>query len=126
MDDEERLQHFGVLGMHWGVHRGVRLLAKSMGKSHKNISVEEAKQFRNDIKQYKKSGTMGDYVTNPNTGITQVTQWYNSKNEKVGQKYVDAVWTEAYREQVVKSLLGTSIVIAGASVAGILLSKLNS
>lgn len=106
-----------------GKKRQAKLDARDKASLEKRIAKNEAKlqaksdrkQFRADVKETKKRGLLGDYKIDAKTGQMKVTQFYNSKSEKIGMEYAQHVMHQARKEQTLSSLAGTSAVIAGAT-----------
>lgn len=84
----------------------------------------EHKKFRADVKQAKRKGLTTDFHLDPDNGSVHIDQVYDSNNQKIGKEYVNKVMTQATREKGISMLIGTVGVIAGANIAGALLSKM--
>lgn len=83
----------------------------------------EKKSFKDDVKTFKTKGLKFDTEHVEQIGADIVSQWYNSKGQKVGQEYVNKVMKQAEKEQVVKQLAGTAAVIIGTRIAAEMLIK---
>lgn len=87
---------------------GVKQIAKKISdssKKDKTIGREDSKrQFKKDVKYSKKMGGLeADFVYDPKTNIMETTQWYNSKNQKIGQDYAMRVLAEVGRQRMSKN-----------------------
>ena len=61
MDDEEKLQHFGILGMHWGIHKPSQATIETLKKVTKSKTgkkiVKLIKTEQNIVKKGKEKTT---------------------------------------------------------------------
>lgn len=92
------LCHYGVKGMRWGVQR------------------HSKKQFKRDVRYARKHGLEGDYEYDPGTGELKVTQWYNSKRQKISEAYAKKVLSEATGRMSYKQTPITSAAKKGKSM----------
>ena len=74
----------------------------------------DRKQFRRDVKDYKKRGILGDY---------EITQFRNSNGQKVGREYAEKVMRQGNREKAISTIIGSTAAIAGVAVASRLLNN---
>ena len=81
----------------------------------------EKKQFKADVKDFKKNGFEIDYEINTKTGEFTVTQYYNSQKRKLGKEYAERVIAQAQKENV-RNVYGTTAAILGATVVSSMLS----
>lgn len=96
-------------------------------KSKRQEQKQAKKDFKRDVKDAKKQGVLGDYEIDKRTGELTVSQFYNSKGEKVGQEYAQRVMHQAAKEKrTSKTLVGTAAVIAGAAAVAAVVGVRNS
>ena len=99
----DELNHHGVKGMRWGVRRSKTQLAKLTKRNRDDISDEEAKDFRKDVKRYKRNSD------SPSMRL----KLYKKANSKYGKAYADAVMKKSMRDRAISTLAGTATVAAG-------------
>lgn len=88
MSDEEMLQHYGILGMKWGVRRTPAQLARANGRAGKTESSDEIKK-------------MSDSELRSKTNRLQMEKQYKqltSSEISVGRKFVQDVLTNAAKQ----------------------------
>lgn len=90
------LYHYGVPGMKWGKRKAQDIGADDYKASKIKKRLAD-KQFRQDVKVARKYGLEGDYELDTRTGEMRVTQWYNSKHQKIGEAYAKKVLDAASR-----------------------------
>ena len=79
----------------------------------------DKKSFKADVKDFKKNGFGVDYEIDQ-IGQFKVTEYYNSRQEKLGKDYAERVLAQARKDNA-RVTLGTTAAVLGASVvAGIL------
>ncbi len=123
--NSDELMHFGKKGMHWGVRKGRRQLSKNTGRDKKSISNQEALDYRKDVKGLN-SGKQGrglKFETSINSNGQRDIQWRNSKNQKIGKEYADAVIKQSGKDEVNKLKAGTAVVAGLAAASAILYAK---
>lgn len=99
----DELKHHGIKGMKWGVRRSRAQLARLSGRNKDDISDNEAKTFKKDVKRY------SSLTKSPSM---RVKTYYKHKNEK-GKTYAEAVVKQSLRNQRIKSIAGLATVTIG-------------
>lgn len=84
----------------------------------------EKKQFRKDVKDYKKNGIFVDFEVDGKTGSKTIKQFTNSKGEKIGREYAEKVMRIGNRERNVSVIAKTTAVLVGASVVSAMLGRI--
>lgn len=77
--------------------------------------------FKADVKDFKKRGFEIDYEIDLGTGEFKVSQYYNSRGEKIGRDYAEKVIAKSRKDNAVSTLVGTTAVLVGASFVSALL-----
>ena len=115
----DELCHTGVKGMKWGVRRAQKQLSKLTGRDRNSISKEEAEDFKSEVKIAKKNGVNADVEFNAKTGEMSIKSFVNSKNQKIGADYAQAIMSQAasntyYKNLAVGGAIGTGLAIIAA------------
>lgn len=97
------LKHHGIKGMKWGVRRSRAQLARLSGRNKEDISTEEAKTFRKDVKRY----------SSLNNSPSMRLKTYNQTKTEKGQKYAEAVVKQSLRNQRLQAIAGLATVAIG-------------
>lgn len=132
---EFELNHYGVKGMKWGVRKkpepyiqdlgaGVKATwpsKKAFKKAERQRVKTEKKNFKADVKDYKKNGMNADYEVDVRTGEITITQWYDRNGHKVSNDYVAKVMRKANMDRVVAAYAGTTAFMLGATVVSAML-----
>ena len=85
MSDEEMLQHYGILGMKWGVRRTPAQLTRANGRAGKTESSDEIKK-------------MSDSELRSKINRLQMYKQLTSSEISVGRKFVQDVLTNAAKQ----------------------------
>lgn len=102
-DIMEELKHHGIKGMKWGVRRSKAQLARLSGRKEEDISDEEAKAFKKDVKR----------VEINDRSPSRKVKLYNKNKAEKGKEYADAVAKQAARNKVTKAVAGAAAVAVG-------------
>ena len=102
----EELKHHGIKGMKWGVRRSKAQLARLSNRSEDDISDEEAKGFKKDVRR------VGRNANSPSRKL----KLYNKTKAERGKEYADAVMKQASINRTVKVVAGTVAVAAGKKI----------
>lgn len=98
--------------------------AKQAKKDGKTLKKQNRKNFKDDVKAIgKKTGLRVDTDFDKDTGTYEIKQWYDSRNNKVGQDYVNKVASSAKRKTMVKSWTTAAAISAGYLVIGGMINK---
>lgn len=133
---EFELKHYGVKGMKWGRRKkpepyvqdlggGVKATwpsKKAFKKAERQRIKTEKKQFKADVKDFRKNGFELDYEIDAKTGQFTVTQYYNSKRQKIGKEYADRILAQVQKENV-RAVYGTYAAMVGAAVVASMLES---
>ena len=125
---EFELQHYGVKGMKWGKRKKPEPYIQDLGggvtakwpskkafkKAERQRVKTEKKQFRADVKDFKKNGFNIDWEIDK-VGQFKVTEYYNSRQQKLGKEYAERVIAQAKKDNL-RAVYGTTAAILGASV----------
>ena len=125
---EFELQHYGVKGMKWGKRKKPEPYIQDLGggvtakwpskkafkKAERQRVKTEKKQFRADVKDFKKKGFNIDWEIDK-VGQFKVTEYYNSRQQKLGKEYAERVIAQAKKDNL-RAVYGTTAAILGASV----------
>ena len=130
------LTHYGVKGMRWGVRKKPEPYRQDLGggvtatwpskkafkKAERQRIKTEKKNFKADVKDYKKNGMNADYEIDYRTGGMTITQWYDRNGRKVSNEYVAKVMRKANMDRVVAAYAGTAALTVGAAIVSEMLS----
>ena len=105
--NQEELQHHGIKGMKWGVRRSKAQLARLSGRKKEDISDEEAKKFKKDVKR----------TSMLDRSPTKKLQMYNKMTVENGRDYARAVMKQASINKTLKAVAGTVVVTTGKKAA---------
>lgn len=95
MSNEEMLQHYGILGMKWGVRRTPAQLTRANGRAGKTESSDEIKKMSDKIKN------MSDSELRSKINRLQMEKQYKQLSRpviSVGRKFVQDVLTNAAKQ----------------------------
>lgn len=127
------LRHYGVKGMKWGRRKKPEPYVQDLGggvtakwpskkafkKAERQRVKTEKKQFRADVKDFKKNGFNIDWEIDQ-IGQFKVTEYYNSRQQKLGKEYAERVIAQAKKDNL-RAVYGTTAAILGASVIATIL-----
>ncbi len=122
INQEEYIEHFGIKGMRWGVHREKVNSAKSEYKSARKAQ----KKLKKDIKKFNKRKSRwidayNDATDIFNSKINDLNNKYldvdfkDSKNKKQYEKYnkeAAKLWSDSYKEMAI-NIIGKDPVTKG-------------
>lgn len=146
---EFELKHYGVKGMRWGHRKKQSRYERAADRAQRDaddlrkhgytaeadavqrvadknrqkaIRKAEKKQFKADVKDFRKNGFELDYEIDAKTGQFTVTQYYNSKRQKIGKEYADRILAQVQKENV-RAVYGTYAAMLGAAVVASMLES---
>lgn len=131
---EFELQHYGVKGMKWGRRKKPEPYIQDLGggvtanwpskkafkKAERQRIKTEKKQFKADVKDFKKNGFGIDYEIDAKTGQFSITEYRNSKQQKVGAEYAERIMKKA-QQQNARAYLATTVGLLGAMTVAAML-----
>ena len=97
-------------------------------RAHESFEVDKRIQrdkesFKADVKDFKKRGFEVDYELDVSTGRLKVTEYYNSRQQKLDRAYAERVMEQVKKENA-RAAAATAIGIFGASVVAGILAEL--
>ena len=106
-EDEAYLEHYGVLGMKWGVRRDQKALDREAGRSAKKEAKQAKKLDKADTKWARKNATARQYFKVYNEAASRFNQEISSINSKPEYANADFNKPSPLREKYYKELSST-------------------